>query len=127
MFKSLMPNIMTESIEETIEFYTKKLSFTVVEKVEPEEGKAVFVIFSKDNCLLSFQEKSSLIEEYNTLKTSQIKPTFTLFFKVENVDELYRNLSVDITIASELHETFYGTKEFAIFDNNGNILTLAGE
>lgn len=118
---------MTESIEETIEFYTKKLSFTVVEKVEPEEGKAVFVILSKDNCLLSFQEKSSLIEEYNTLKTSQIKPTFTLFFKVENVDEIYRNLSADITMASELHETFYGTKEFAIFDNNGNILTLAGE
>lgn len=125
MFKSLMINMMTESVEETIAFYTEKLSFTVVQKVETEEGKVNFAILSKDDCILSFQEKNNLIEEYNTLETTVIKPTFTLFFQVNNMDEIYKELQSKVKMASELHTTFYGTKEFAFFDNNGNILTIA--
>lgn len=125
MFKSLMMNMMTESVEETIEFYTEKLSFTVVQKVETEEGKVNFAILSKDDCILSFQEKNNLMEEYNTLETTVIKPTFTLFFQVNNIDEIYKELHSKVEIAKELHTTFYKTKEFAIFDNNGYVLTIA--
>lgn len=28
-------------------------------------------------------------------------------------------------MAKDLHKTFYGKDEFAVFDNNGNILTIS--
>ena len=88
-----------------------------------------------------FQEQENLLEEYPSLKTNEIIPTFTLFITVENVEQLYNELSGKVKIAKELHQTFYGKdkvkiakelhktfydkSEFAIFDNNGNILTIS--
>ena len=82
---------------------------------------------SKDNISIMFQEQESLIEEYPTLKTKDIIPTFTLFITVKNVAQLYGELKDKVKIAAEIHKTFYGKDEFAIFDNNGNILTIACE
>ncbi len=72
-----------------------------------------------------FQSKTSLIEEYPTLKTEEIKPTFTLFITVQDVEKLYHELQDKVQIAKEIHTTFYGKLEFAIFDNNQNILTIS--
>ncbi|MDD2435819.1 MAG: hypothetical protein PHO63_06190 [Bacilli bacterium] len=85
----------------------------------------MFAILKKDNTIISFQEKDNIISEYETLKTDFIKPTFTLFFTVDNIDEIYKELKDKVLIAKNMHNTFYGTKEFAIFDNNGNILTIS--
>lgn len=125
MFESLMPNIMVESVDKTVEFYTNKLNFILVQKVPNDQGTINFAIVNKDNCTLSFQLKENLIEEYSCLKTDEIKPSLTLFFKVQDVVKLYNELKDSVTIVSELHTTFYGTKEFACFDNNGNVLTFA--
>ena len=72
-----------------------------------------------------FQEQENLLEEYPSLKTNEIIPTFTLFITVENVEQLYNELKDKVKIAKELHKTFYDKSEFAIFDNNGNILTIS--
>jgi len=48
-----------------------------------------------------------------------------LFLTVDNVKALYDELKEKVQIAKELHQTFYGQDEFAIFDNNGNILTIS--
>lgn len=125
MFKSLMTNIMVESVDETVDFYINKLSFDIVTSVPKEKNSLVFAILKKDNTIISFQEKDNIISEYETLKTDFIKPTFTLFFTVDNIDEIYKELKDKVLIAKNMHNTFYGTKEFAIFDNNGNILTIS--
>ena len=59
------------------------------------------------------------------MKAGEIIPTFTLFITVKNVSLLYEELKNKVQIAKELHQTFYGKDEFAIFDNNGNILTIS--
>ncbi len=125
MFQSLMPNIMAENVKETVDFYTGKLSFEVVTSVPAKGDSLAFAILKKDNALISFQEQGSLAEEYPSLKTDEIKPTFTLFVTVDDVDSLHAELKEKVEIAAELHETFYHSKEFAIFDNNGNILTFS--
>lgn len=66
-----------------------------------------------------------MIQEYPSLDCEEIKPCLTLFITVSNVLELYDILKEKVQLASELHKTFYGKNEFAIFDNNGFILTLA--
>ena len=125
MYQSITTNIMVKNIKETIKFYEEKLGFQKVLSV-PEEGEILnFAIIAKDNITIMFQDQNNLTEEYPTLKVENIKPTFTLFITVENVQKLYEDLKDKVEIAKELHKTFYGKDEFAIFDNNKNILTIS--
>ena len=105
--------------------YEEKLGFQKILSV-PEEGeKFNFAILNKDKISIMLQEQENLIEEYPTLKTKDIIPTFTLFITVQDVEKVYNELKEKVEIAKEIHKTFYGKDEFAIFDNNGNILTIS--
>ena len=125
MYETITTNIMVKNVNETIKFYEEKLGFSKVLSV-PEEGEnLVFAIMVKDKICIMLQEQQSLLYEYPTLKTGDIIPTFTLFIKVNDVSAMYNELKDKVEIAKELHKTFYGKDEFAIFDNNGNILTIS--
>ncbi len=125
MYETITTNIMVNNVKETIKFYVENLGFQKVLSV-PEDGDILnFAILSKDKISIMFQEKENLIEEYPTLNIRDIVPTFTLFITVDNVKALYDELEEKVQIAKELHQTFYGQDEFAIFDNNGNILTIS--
>lgn len=126
MYESVVPNIMVKSVRDTLKFYKEKLGFQKVLSV-PEQGEEFdFIILQKDSVTIMFQEQENLIQEYPTLKTERIMPTFTLFITVKDVRKLYEELKEKVEFAKDLHQTFYGRDEFAIFDNNGNILTIAG-
>lgn len=125
MYETITTNIMVKDVKETIKFYEEKLCFKKILSV-PEEGEILnFAILNKDNTSIMLQEQNNLIEEYPTLKTDKIVPTFTLFITVDDVVKNYNNIKDKVKIAKELHKTFYGKDEFAIFDNNGNILTIS--
>lgn len=125
MYKEITPNIMVENVKETLDFYKDYLGFEVVLTV-PEQGETLdFAIVRKDEISIMFESKTSLSKEYPTLEINEIKPSFTLFIVVSNVEDLYNHLKDKVKIAKELHQTFYGKLEFAIFDNNNNILTIA--
>lgn len=125
MYQTITTNIMVKNVKETIKFYEEKLGFQKIVSV-PEEGEILnFAILHKDKISIMLQEQKNLIEEYSTLKTDEIVPTFTLFITVDDVVTIYNELKDKVKIAKELHKTFYGKDEFAIFDNNGNILTIS--
>ena len=125
MYESVITNIMVKNVKETIQFYEEKLGFQKVLSV-PEKGEVLnFAIIGKDKISLMFQEQENLSQEYPTLKVDSIIPTFTLFITVQDVEKLYEELKGKVKFAKELHKTFYGKDEFAIFDNNGNILTIS--
>jgi uncharacterized glyoxalase superfamily protein PhnB len=125
MYEELTPNIMVEDVRKTIEFYKEYLEFEIILTVTEQGEKLNFAIVKKDNISIMFEAKDALIAEYPTLETTTIKATFTLFIVVQNIEELYNNLKNKVRIAKEMHQTFYGKLEFAIFDNNNNILTFA--
>ncbi|MCM1052791.1 MAG: hypothetical protein NC483_02270 [Ruminococcus sp.] len=125
MYESITTNIMVKNVSETIKFYEERLSFEKILSV-PEEGETLnFAILKKDNISIMFQEQKNLLEEYPSLKSEEIIPTFTLFITVKDVTKIYDELNGIVTLAAPLHKTFYGKDEFAIFDNNGNVLTLS--
>ncbi len=125
MYETITANIMVKNVKETIEFYEEKLGFSKVLSV-PEEGEVLnFAILNKDKISIMLQEQENLLSEYNTLQKGEIIPTFTLFITVDDVFKMYNELKDKVKIAKEFHKTFYGRDEFAIFDNNGNILTIA--
>lgn len=125
MYKTITINIMVESVKESIAFYETFLGFTTVLNVPNNEGDFNFAIITRDEISLMFQLKQSLIEEYPTLQTEEIKPMFTLFITVDNVKQLYAECKDKIEIVKTSSQTFYGKDEFAIFDNNHNILTIS--
>lgn len=125
MYETITTNIMVANVKETIKFYEEKLGFQKVVSV-PEEGEVInFAILSKDKISVMFQEQKNLLEEYKTLQKDVIIPTFTLFITVDDVVKMYEELRNKVKIAKELHKAFYGKEEFAIFDNNGNVLTIS--
>ena len=125
MYETITTNIMVKNVKETIKFYEEKLGFKKILSV-PDVGEILdFAILNKDKISIMFQEQKNLIEEYPTLKTDKIVPTFTLFITIDDVASMYNELKDKVKIAKEIHKTFYGKDEFAIFDNNGNILTIS--
>lgn len=125
MYKEATINIMVENVFATVQFYEEQLGFQKIVCV-PETGEKLnFAIVKRDTITIMFQEKNNLIEEYPSLKVEEIKPTFTLFITVSHIEKLYEELKDKVEVAKELHQTFYGRREFAIFDNNKNILTFA--
>lgn len=125
MYEKITTNIMVENVEKTIKFYEEKLDFKTIISVPNENNRLQFAIIGKDNIEIMFQEKENLIEEYPSLKTDKIKPTFTLFINVKDINLVYEELKGQVEIIKEIHKTFYGKDEFAILDNSGNILTIS--
>lgn len=127
MYETITVNMMVKNVKETIIFYEEKLEFQKILTV-PEEGENLnFAILNKDKITIMIQEQKNLLSEYPTLKKDEIIPTFTLFITVDDIITIYEKLKDKVEIAKELHKTFYGKNEFAIFDNNRNILTISSE
>ena len=125
MFKSGTTNLMVESVDKTVEFYEKMLGFQTVASVPKENGAIQFAIVIRDNLTLMFQDRENLILEYPVLKTDKVRPSVTIYIKVDNLKELYIELKSKAKILCDIHETFYGANEFAIEDINGYVLTFA--
>ncbi len=124
MLKKLTSNLMVEDVNTTIEFYKNVLDFDVVMTV-PEQGQFDFAILQSGNVEIMLQSSKSLTNDIPALKGKTIGGTFTLYIEVEGVTELYERIKGKATIAQDMHNTFYGTKEFAVEDINGYILAFA--
>jgi uncharacterized glyoxalase superfamily protein PhnB len=116
---------MVKSVEESVEFYRGVLGFTEVASVPNDNGVLQFAILAKDDLQLMFQERQSLCEEYPILATDTVRPSVSLFFRVDDFDDFYQDIQSKTELLVEKHTTFYGTQEFAIADNNGYVLTFA--
>lgn len=122
--KDLSPNLMVKDVNKTVAFYTDVLGFRLVNHV-PETGSWVFAIVQSGSSMLMFQEEKSLKEEYPQLAKFEQGGGLTFYIHVDDIQTLYSRLKETVTIAKELHQTFYGSTDFAIEDCNGYILTFS--
>jgi uncharacterized glyoxalase superfamily protein PhnB len=125
MFKNMTTNLMVESVDESVAFYQGILGFSLTASVPNNSGSLQFAILAKDSFALMLQEKNNLMEEYPILSADKMQPSVTLYITVDNFENLYQELKHKHEILCEIHDTFYGAKEFAIADNNGYVLTFA--
>jgi uncharacterized glyoxalase superfamily protein PhnB len=51
----------------------------------------------------------------------------TLYIEVDGVEDLRRQVEGKARIVKDLHDTFYGTREFYFVDCNGYILSFSEE
>jgi uncharacterized glyoxalase superfamily protein PhnB len=123
-FKDLMPNLMVKNIEKTVEFYTNVLGFEVLQTV-PENAPFVFAIVNAKGVIISFQEEKSIKEEYPQLSEFPQGGCLTLYIHVTDVKELFEKVNGKAKIAKEMHDTPHASKDFAVEDCNGYILTFS--
>jgi uncharacterized glyoxalase superfamily protein PhnB len=125
-FKELTPNLMVKDVNKTVEYYKEILGFNVIQTV-PETGSYVFAIMNSGKILFMFQEEESLKEEYPQLNKFPQGGGLTFYIHVTDVQALYDKIKDKVTMAKEMHKTFYGSTDFSIEDCNGYILTFSQE
>lgn len=124
---SLTPNLMVNDVEQTIEYYTDILGFTVLMTV-PETGKLDWAMVKRNDVVIMFQTKKSLSSELPRLAGEKPGGGLTFYIKVDRITELHEELfNNEVEIISDLESTFYDTIEFSIVDVNGYILTFSEE
>ncbi len=123
-YQSLSPNIGVKNVEETVRFYTETLDFNIIMSVPSPHGGLQWAMVANSGTTLMFQEIGNLMEEYPQLAQRPILGVMTFYIKMKGMKNLYEKLQGTEHIAKEIHKTFYGADEFALFDNNGHILTV---
>jgi len=124
---SLTPNLMVNDVEETIEYYTDMLGFTLLRTV-PETGLLDWAMVKRNDVVLMFQSAKSLQKDLPRLKGEKPGGGLTFYVKVDRITELHEELiNNEVEIISDLESTFYDTIEFSIMDVNGYVLTFSEE
>ncbi|MCD9189079.1 MAG: VOC family protein [Pyrinomonadaceae bacterium] len=114
--KRITPMLLTKKLQETSDFYEKFLGFRCRGKY-PQDAP----------CWMSLWNGENEIAFYLSNENPEFEnPVFsgTIYFEVENVDELWEKLKDKVEIVYELKNFDYGMREFGIKDCNGYILNL---
>ena len=122
--RKLTPNLMVEDVNRTIDFYRDTLGFEVI-ATQPEQGRFDWAMMRSGDVELMFQTRASLTEEVPMLGGKETGGALTFYVETEGVLDLHERLKDKVTLAQDLHTTFYGMQEFAIVDCNGYILAFA--
>ena len=124
---SLTPNLMVNDVEETVEYYTDVLGFTLLMTV-PETGKLDWAMVKRNDVIINFQTKKSLSSELPRMAGEKPGGGLTFYIKVDRITEIHEELfNNEVEIISDLESTFYNTIEFSIVDVNGYVLTFSEE
>jgi len=110
--QSVTPMLRTWDLPSSIAFYTKMLGF----KRESSNHEREWVSLSRDGVSIMLAGPNE--------QESDVAPVFTgaLYFKVKDVEALWKQLKGEASICYPMEDFDYGMREFAIYDNNGYLL-----
>ncbi len=125
LFKKLTPNLLVASVERSLAFYVGTLGFDRGMTV-PDESPFAFASVTSGGVEIFFNDAAGALKEYPGFAGKPIGATGTLFIELEgSVDALHGRLAPLVTIAMPLVTQFYGSREFAIEDPDGYVITFA--
>ena len=125
--ENITTNLMVKNVNATLAFYKKYFDFELVEAVPlGDSGESVFAIAKSGDVVLMFQEEGSIKSEVAMFKKYMPgEGAFTLYVKVSDVRALYERVKGDLRIVMDLHDSDYGSTEFAVQDLDGYVLCFA--
>jgi uncharacterized glyoxalase superfamily protein PhnB len=122
---SLTPNLMTEDLFATIDWYERVLGAEVVTTLPPDSDRedSWWAQLRLDDASLMFQERDSLTEKIPTLEDEPIGGSVTCYIDVDDAERRHDDLTeAGAELAQPLHETEFGWRQFAVVDPNGYVL-----
>jgi len=123
-FTKLTPNLLVASVERSLAFYVDTLGFERGLTV-PDASPFVFASVTSGPVEVFFNDAATAVKEYPAFSGKPIGATATLYIEVEGVDALHDRLRPAVKIVMPMVAQFYGTREFAIEDPDGYVITFA--
>ncbi|MBP7057063.1 bleomycin resistance family protein [Candidatus Gracilibacteria bacterium] len=125
--KEIIANLMVEDVDATLLWYKTVFAAEMVAAVPytADDTRFQWAMIGLGKAQLMFQLRASLEEELPILAGKKLGGSFSLYIKTEAVSSLHDALQGKVEILEPLHETFYGSHEFAIKDCNGYVLVFA--
>jgi hypothetical protein len=119
--KSIVSNLIVESVEACLPFYEGLLGFARSVEVAHED-KLGFVILKRDDCELMLQSRASLAGDIAGVAGEPFRAT--LYVTVERLGPIRDALGDWPRVVPE-RTTFYGAREIIVRDPAGNLLALS--
>ena len=114
-----IPVLHCQSIKDTLAFYQQLLQFVVVNKRE-SKGELSWVHLMHGDTTLMLQTARQQPAESLSAKNKNI----SLYFFVDNINELHHFIKAKCNIESEIENTGYHMQEFSLLDPEGNTVTV---
>ena len=113
-----IPVLNCQSIETTLDFYQQILQFVIVKKRE-SNGSLVWVHLMHGNTTLMLQSSGQ-----STDKEYSPQSNISLYYFVNNINELHHFIAVNYKAVSNIKSTDYQMQEFSLLDPEGNRITI---
>jgi len=114
-----IPVLHCRSIETTLEFYQQLLQFVVVKKRDVEDALHWVHLMHGDSTLML-----QVMPDDSPSSVSGTNSNITLYYFVNNIDDMHHFIKAKNTNVSALKETDYQMREFSITDPEGNMITF---
>jgi uncharacterized glyoxalase superfamily protein PhnB len=118
-----IPVIHCCSIETTLKFYQQLLQFVVVNKRDVD-GVLDWAHLMHGDTTLMLQSASCDSETDTSLVHSIVHSSITLYYFVNNIDDLHHFIKAKNNDVSTIKQTDYHMREFSIVDPDGNLITI---
>lgn len=125
--KLLSPNMLVESVEESMKYYETIFGFVPGPSVPSPSGSMQWGMVTSGNVQLMFQTGPSILEEIPDFPVSERSASLSLFIEMEDVTKLFEEVKGKVEIVIPLKKTFYGKWEFVMKDINGYYVTFASD
>ena len=122
-FKDLVPMLICDDVQESIEFYTEVLGFKVTGRMD-DVGKSGWASLNHGSVQLML---ASPHHHSEPVKVDGKYPQVLFYFYPEDVVALRESILQKGHKVSELFVRFYGMKEFEMLDPSGHILLFGQE
>ncbi len=132
MIQNITINLMVESVEESVKFYTEVLDFPLIFVVDeeknttfwnmPESWNAIFAQVWDEHNKIMIQQEKNLSSEIKQLKWVRIWASMSFYITIKNIDDYYNQLKSKVEILRSLETSWYWMKEFVIQDNSWYII-----
>jgi uncharacterized glyoxalase superfamily protein PhnB len=119
--KSIVANLIVESIEDCLPFYIERLGFTKSIEV-PHDGKLGFVALARGELELMLQSGASLAADLAGIDPAGFRAA--LYIEVEALAPIRTALTGWPLVVPE-RTTFYGAREIIVRDPAGNVVAFA--
>jgi len=116
VIKTLIPSLLVDSIDYTVNYYTEILGFKL------ERKNPYWAHLSYEAAHLYLTLRDSVLSFLPEMKDKTLGGTFTLYLSIDGIDGFYNRVKDLVCVSMPLHTTDYGTKEFQVRDINGYIL-----
>jgi uncharacterized glyoxalase superfamily protein PhnB len=135
MSATLTPNLMTDNLNETIQFYCEHLGFEFDMGILCNSEKPLssftpdialqWAMLKRDGAMLMLQERSSLAQDCSLFSHIPVAASASFYIEMNNLDAQLSKLGDDVERVVPERITFYGMREVWVRDNNGYVIVLA--